>query len=98
MANLGDGVRDKITGFKGIVIAKAFYLIGCARVGVQSQELGKDGKPLEIQWVDEPQVEIVDKAVIKMEADDEPGGPAFSSPRKVETGELKNETQKQTGM
>ena len=35
MANLGDEVKDEITGFVGIAIARYSYLQGCDRMCVQ---------------------------------------------------------------
>lgn len=55
---LGDLVRDKITGYTGIAVARTEWLHGCVRVTVQSQEL-KDGKPVETSTFDEPQLAIV---------------------------------------
>ena len=43
-AQLGDLVKDKVTGFTGIVICRAVWLNGCARLTVQPQKVGKDGK------------------------------------------------------
>ena len=56
----GDLVKDKITGFTGVVICVLDYLHGCTRLAVQSTEL-KDGLPKESQYFDEYQVEIVTK-------------------------------------
>ena len=36
---LGSLVRDKITGFEGIVMGRTEYLTGCAHVGVHRQRL-----------------------------------------------------------
>jgi len=52
---LGDRVRDKITGFEGVAVARTQYLNGCARIAVQSTVL-KEGKPLDTEWFDEKQV------------------------------------------
>ena len=60
---LGDRVKDKITGLKGIVTARHEYLYGCLRMAVQPEE-GKDGKPIETFVVDEPQLELLKKGVI----------------------------------
>jgi hypothetical protein len=59
---LGDRVKDRVTGFQGIVVARSEYLHGCRRVGVQSEKL-EEGKPTEAQWFDEPQVDVVKPAV-----------------------------------
>jgi len=52
---LGDTARDTITGFTGVVICEAKWLHGCRRLTLQPREL-KDGKPVEMQTFDEPQL------------------------------------------
>ena len=49
---LGTKVKDSITGFEGIAIAKCEYLNGCISIQVKAQTL-KDGLPLAAEWVDE---------------------------------------------
>ena len=39
----GDIVRDKVTGFEGIIIARTDYIFGCNRYYVQPK-VGPDGK------------------------------------------------------
>jgi len=63
MIELGDRVKDKISGLKGIVVGISNYLYGCKRVSIQPEE-AKDGKPAEWYTVDEPQLEIVKKSVV----------------------------------
>ncbi len=64
--NLGDEVKDKITGFRGIVIGITRWLNGCSRVGVQPRKVQKDkGKIAEAEWIDENQLAIVKRAVLK---------------------------------
>ncbi len=58
MAKLGDRVKDRITGFAGVVVARDEWLNGCVRYGVQATGL-HDGKPVDIQWIDETQVDVV---------------------------------------
>lgn len=62
-ANLGDRVRDKITGCQGIVIAVTNWLHGCTRVTVQPEEK-KDGKPVDNFCVDSPQAEVLEVSAI----------------------------------
>lgn len=74
---LGDRVRDRITGFAGIAIARTDWLNGCSRFGVQPEEM-KDGKCVEVDWFDVDQIEIVDKRAFrgaKAESPTKPGGP-----------------------
>lgn len=62
MINLGDEVKDKITGFRGIVIAICKYLNGCISVLVQPKKLTKDGTVPEPYWVDEQRLTNDSKA------------------------------------
>lgn len=59
MIELGSKARDTITGFEGIVVGITHWLNGTVRVGIQPQGL-HDGKVIEIDWFDEPQVEAVE--------------------------------------
>lgn len=55
---IGDEVRDRISGFRGIVIARTEWFNGCMRLTVQTKKLGADGKPVDVT-LDEPQLELV---------------------------------------
>lgn len=59
MVKLGNKVRDTITGFTGVAVARTDWLYGCSRIGVEQAGLDKDGKPLEVQWFDEQRVQVV---------------------------------------
>ncbi len=60
---LGDKVRDKLTGFEGIVIARTEYINGCIHACVKAQTL-KDGKPLDGEWIDWSQLEVLERRVM----------------------------------
>jgi len=79
----GDKVRDKITGFEGVVICISFWLNGCVQINVLSAERDKDGKEVS-DWFDQGRIELIKEGVISVD-DDENGGPQSSqpSPRKV---------------
>ena len=62
--NLGDKVRDKITGFQGILVCRSQWLHNCNTYGIQPQEM-KDGKPLDRHFFDEPQLEVVEEKVVE---------------------------------
>jgi hypothetical protein len=73
MIVLGTIVKDKITGFTGMAVARTVYLTGCARVSVQATEL-HDGKPQEWVAFDEGQLEVLCDEPAEMSAET-PGGP-----------------------
>lgn len=64
MIELGDRVKDTITGFSGIVTAVAYYLNGCVRICVQPEKIKDDGSLIDSEWFDDTQLEIVSKNTI----------------------------------
>lgn len=52
MVRLGDRVKDDISGFEGIAVARSEYLYGCVRVCVEPMAL-HEGRLIESQWFDE---------------------------------------------
>jgi hypothetical protein len=69
---LGDVVRDSITGFEGVVIADTSWLHGCRRLTVQPSAL-HDGRPVESCSFDELQLLLVRKSGHEPQRD--AGGP-----------------------
>lgn len=59
--NLGDRVKDRITGLTGILVGRTEWIYGCSRVGIQPEST-TDGKPVEAQWFDEAGVKLVKAA------------------------------------
>jgi len=80
MVKIGDKVKDIVTGFTGIAVAKTEWLNGCSRFGVQSDVL-KDGMPTDTQWFDAPQLELVEADKVRGGKRDT-GGPIPSLPQK----------------
>lgn len=75
LITLGDEVKDIVTGFQGIAIARCEWLHGCARVTVQPP-IGKDGKVPESGTFDEMAIRIVKYAKVKGDSRiEKTGGP-----------------------
>lgn len=53
--------KDKISGFKGVIIARTAHLFGCAQYGLAPQELSADGTPRPTEYFDESRIEILDE-------------------------------------
>ncbi len=68
MIKLGSKVKDKVTGYEGIAVARTTYLTGCDRYSVQSEKLDKDKKPNEWQLFDEHQLEVLVVEKVTFEA------------------------------
>ncbi len=62
---LGDKVKDKITGFEGIVIARIEYLNGCIQYGVKARV--KEAALKEAEYIDEGQIERLGPGINKPE-------------------------------
>lgn len=75
---LGDNVKDRITGFKGIALARAEYLAGCVRILIQPEGLDEKGEARESDWIDEGLVVLVKENGEKKAP--ATGGPANAPP------------------
>lgn len=70
---LGDTVKDSITGFQGIAVGRTAWLYGCDRIGVEPREM-KDGKTIDIAWFDEARLVVLKAGTIRV-AQVSTGGP-----------------------
>ena len=61
MVNLGDKVKDTVSGFVGVAVSRHSYLNGCDRVSVQPAANNKTGKLEGSQTFDEPQLKVLKK-------------------------------------
>ncbi len=69
---LGSKVRDRISGYEGIITSRTEWLYGCLRYMVQSQAL-KDGKPIDSIGCDEEALELIEP--VKAQETKATGGP-----------------------
>jgi len=63
---LGDILREKVSGFEGVVMVRAEYSTGCIHYGLLSQKL-KDGNPQDWHWFDQSRLESVKSKVVTFE-------------------------------
>lgn len=59
---MGNKVRDLVTGLEGIVTGRAEYLNGCVQYSVKPP-VGADGKMPEAWWLDEAQLVVTGQGV-----------------------------------
>jgi hypothetical protein len=72
MIEFGSEVKDKITGFKGIVTGKCSYITGCEQYLVQPKGKSSDKKP-DALWLDIDRLEITSKKIISIKAKNNDG-------------------------
>jgi heat shock protein HspQ len=76
MIKLGQIVRDKLTGFKGIVMAETRYLTGCKSYGLLPLTLKKDeGTPHNWVWMDSGRLEETKEEIGTGGGPDNPSAP-----------------------
>ena len=63
MIKLGQEVRDRVTGFQGIVVVIADHLYGCVRIGVQPQGMDKDGRKFDDAFFDVSALEVIGEGI-----------------------------------
>ncbi len=75
--DLGDKVKDRVTGFTGIVMARTEWFNGCVRYQLQRDKIGKDGKLPDTEPFDEQQLDLLVHSKIKpaRETEARTGGP-----------------------
>jgi hypothetical protein len=61
---LGDRVKAKVTGLRGIVDSETTWLHGCRRYGVKPEGL-HEGREIDRHYFDEPELELIDRGVHK---------------------------------
>ncbi len=62
---LGDRVKDPVSGFQGIAISSHTYMHGCTRISVQPP-IGEDGKLPDAHAFDEPALVIVEAQAVSV--------------------------------
>lgn len=78
--NLGDIVRDTISGYEGVCLAKVQYLTGCDQIGIKPRTLKEDGGTQDALYFDAPFVEVLEAGVVKpvVARNADAGAPGFS--------------------
>lgn len=78
---LGLEAKDKITGFKGIIIGRCNHITGCDTYGLKAK-MDKEGKTHDAKWFDEGTVEVIGKGVDAQALQGkEKGGPLAQHPQ-----------------
>lgn len=72
MIQLGDEVKDTISGFSGIAVCRHTYLQGCDRISVQPK-INKDGELKDSLAFDEPQLEVIKPKKVERKAPENQG-------------------------
>jgi hypothetical protein len=57
---LGDLVKDRVTGFTGVIMARTQWFNGCVRYLLQATALKPDGGTVDEHNFDEEQIELVE--------------------------------------
>lgn len=84
---LGDQVKDQISGFAGVCVAITTWLNGCVRITVQPDSLTKEGAPKANETFDEQQILVVKKKKVAVNIPAvAPGGPRPAPTRSADPG------------
>ena len=78
---LGTVLKDIVTGFEGVVMSRTQYFTGCSHYGLCSQQLNKDGKMQEWEYIDESRLKLVGKKSVSFQKDEPTSGPHPNPPQ-----------------
>ena len=70
---LGDKVKDKISGFEGIAVSRTVFINGCVQYGVVPRVTKGEKYPEEV-GIDEDSLIVVKKNTVETKEEDETGG------------------------
>lgn len=76
---LGQKIRDKVSGIEGIAVARTEFLNGCVRITLQPKGK-KDGTLPDEKWFDSQQLEVVGQGIKTTQRNT--GGPQTRTPPK----------------
>ena len=76
---MGDLLRDAVSGFTGIVMGVTAYSTGCVHYGLTPQKLKDDGAPSDWEWFDQSRLVLVNEGVVKFDRYEATSG-AFPNP------------------
>lgn len=71
---LGDKVKDRITGYAGVIICRSEWLYGCIRYVLQAKRI-KDGKITPTHVTDEGALDLVEANSLAVPHVEATGGP-----------------------
>lgn len=77
---LGNKVRDLVTGFEGIAISRIEYLNGCVQIGVKGPAVDNETK--DAHYLDIDQIERIDDGVAPAIKKKQTGGVMAEAPKK----------------
>lgn len=80
MIDNGMKVKDRVTGFSGMVVAVSRHLTGCDRAFVEPP-VKEDGSKPEGYWFDIDTLKRTDKKQLVIEQGEKPGGKDLPAPR-----------------
>ncbi len=78
---LGETLKDILTGFHGVAVGRTQYFSGCNHYGLLSQTLGEKGKPQEWEWLDETRPISVEIEKITLQTEKPTSGPHPNAPK-----------------
>ena len=75
-------VKDVISGFQGVILARVEYATGCKHYGIAPQSVNKDGKISEWEYLDESRLMAVGTDVkLNGKQGKDPFGPCENPPQ-----------------
>ncbi len=82
MIELGDKVQDNVSRLEGIAVSEIRYLNHCHQFGVQSEYLKESGKMPSVEYIDVGQLLLMEKQVVVITEEEDPGGAQAYAPVK----------------
>jgi hypothetical protein len=79
--DIGDTLKDVVTGYQGVVMVIARYATGCIHYGLALTELKKDNSIGEWEWLDGSRLKLVNKKKVIFDVGIDTSGPEQNPPQ-----------------
>lgn len=80
--DMGEILKDIVTGFEGPVLGITLYATGCTHYGLSSQKVQEDGSISDWNWFDESRVISTERQIVlNPKVPETPSGPEKNPPQ-----------------
>lgn len=77
---MGDLLKDKVTGYEGVVMGITLYFTGCVHYGLSSRKVKEDGTINSWEWFDSTRLDLVKEKQVEFRLFEKPTSGNFPNP------------------
>lgn len=79
--DIGDQLKDVVSGYVGIVMCISFYSTGCVHYGLAPKKLTENVKVGDWEWIDQSRLTRMKRKAVSFAVDNKKKGGPFPNPQ-----------------